>query len=317
MAINTTISTASTTGLNKTYYDRKLLKHAKTQRVYQEFAQKRNIPRQGGKTVEFRRWELFDPGLAVNGLTEGVTPESQDIEQSTVEATVKQYGAYVQVSDLADMTQIDNIKEDAVELLGEQIGTVLEWVTRDAMASTASVQYVGGHTSRSEVTASDVLTVAELRRALVTLKRNKARRFKGKAPFVCFVSPEAAYSLQQDEEWVKVAQMQDKERIYSGEIGRMFGISIIESTEAKVFEGAGAGGVDVQCALIFGADAYGVIDIEGSGAIRSIEKGFGSAGADDPLDQRATVGAKVPAFAAKVLNDNWLIRIEHGVDAAL
>ena len=41
----------------------------------------------------------------------------------------------------------------------------------------------------------------------------------------------------------------------------------------------------------------------------------GSAGTSDPLDQRATVGAKVAAYAAKILNELWIIRIEHGVSA--
>lgn len=317
----TTTNTASTTFSNKTYYDKKLLEYAKTKFVHAKFGQKRPIPRHGGKQVEFRRWELFDPTLAANGLTEGVTPEAQDIRQTHVEATVKQYGAFVEVSDLADMTQIDNIKEDSVELLGEQMGTVLDWVVRDAMAATATVQYAGGKMSRSEIGTADKLSIAEIRKALVTLKRNKPRHFNGseggsaagKPHFICIISPEAAYDLQADEEWVKVSQYQDKERIYSGEIGRMFGVVFVESTEAKVFEDAGASGVDVHAALLFGKDAYGLIDIEGSGAIRSIQKGFGSSGTEDPLDQRATVGAKIPAFTAKVLNDNWIIRIEHGV----
>ena len=66
--------------------------------------------------------------------------------------------------------------------------------------------------------------------------------------------------------------------------------------------------------LVFGKDAYGVIDL-GGGAITTIIKGRGSAGTDDPLDQRATVGAKVMAYTATILNDLWLLRIEHGVSA--
>ena len=42
---------------------------------------------------------------------------------------------------------------------------------------------------------------------------------------------------------------------------------------------------------------------------------LGSAGTADPLDQRATVGAKVMAYTALVLNDLWLVAIEHAVTA--
>ena len=72
-------------------------------------------------------------------------------------------------------------------------------------------------------------------------------------------------------------------------------------------------GADVHATLVFGADAYGVIDVAGGGALRTIIKPCGSAGAADPLDQRSTVGAKVEAYTAAILNDLWLVRIEHRV----
>ena len=70
---------------------------------------------------------------------------------------------------------------------------------------------------------------------------------------------------------------------------------------------------DVHVTLVFGADAYGVIDIDGSGTMETIIKPHGSEGSGDPLNQRATVGAKVAAYAAKVLNPLWIVRIEHTV----
>ena len=70
---------------------------------------------------------------------------------------------------------------------------------------------------------------------------------------------------------------------------------------------------DVHCTLVFGKDAYGVIDVEGKGAVQLIVKPHGSGGTNDPLDQRATIGAKVMAYTAAILNDLWLVRIEHTV----
>ena len=63
----------------------------------------------------------------------------------------------------------------------------------------------------------------------------------------------------------------------------------------------------------FGKDAYGVVDVDGKGAVQLIVKPHGSGGTADPLDQRATVGAKVTAYAAVILNDLWLVKIEHAV----
>ena len=398
MSTNTTANTINTTKLNKTFYDRQLLESAKTRFVHAKYGQKRPIPRNSGKRVEFRKWNLFDANDAVEALQEGVTPTGQALSQSNVEVEVAQYGAYVEVSDLLDMTGYDQVISESAELLGEQLGTVVEWVTRDAMNAGTNVQYANGKTGRSAITASDKLTVAEIRKAVRTLKKAKARPFgeEGRKPhFICICSPEATFDLQSDALWQDVSKYSCAEQIYSGEIGRLFGVVFVESTEAKVFTqsvlnkvnasttssaafvlknaptdaeaaylstagnklmigssehtiasfdtatntvtltaaatltadaivySADAGqvdettkaGVDVHSTLIFGKDAYGMVDVAGSGALQIIIKPHGSAGTSDPLDQRATVGAKVAAYAARILNELWIIRIEHGVSA--
>ncbi|MBO4879792.1 MAG: N4-gp56 family major capsid protein [Clostridia bacterium] len=395
--INTTDST--TVKFPSKYYDRQLLESAKTRLVYQEFGQKRSIPRNNGKYVNFRRWNLFDPAKAVNGLAEGVTPNGQTLSQTEVEAMVKQYGAYVEVTDLLDLTAYDSVINDSAELLGEQLGTVVEWVTRDAVCSGTNVQYAGGKLSRSALTADDKLTTTEIRKAVRTLKKNKARPFAedGRQPhYVCICSPEATYDLQNDEMWKNVSTYSNSEAIYSGEIGRLYGVVFVESTEAKVFSQTvrnavdestsssktfvlknepteaeeaylSVGGnkiyvgsteytldadtpydpdtktvkltaaasfsadaavwtndagyrnaetnsaLDVHGTIVFGRDAYGVVDVEGKGAVQLIVKPHGSSGTADPLDQRATVGAKVTAYTAAILNDLWIVRIEHTV----
>ena len=62
--------------------------------------------------------------------------------------------------------------------------------------------------------------------------------------------------------------------------------------------------------LVFGKNAYGVVDLEAEN-LRSIIKPKGSAGTSDPLDQISTIGWKVNGFAAKVLQPLWIVRIEH------
>ena len=403
--MNTTISTSANTFFNKTFYDRKLLDAARTRFVHANFGQKRSIPKNSGKRVEFRKYDLFTPDTNALTLVEGVTPTGQNLSQSRVEAEVKQYGAYVEISDLLEMTSYDPVIADSAELLGEQLGTVIEWVTRDAMNETTNVQYANGASARSSLTTSDKLTVAEIRKAVRTLKKNKARPFvtamdgsARKPHFICICSPDATYDLQSDALWQDVSKYSNAEQIYSGEIGRLFGVVFVEATEAKVYSqsivnavnantsssttfvlktmpdakgvaflstpgnkirigsneytlastnpytpgtrtvklttsqsltaddpvysvDAGAPDAtthkapDVHATLVFGADAYGVIDVAGSGAMETIIKPRGSAGTTDPLDQRSTVGAKVAAYTAKILNPLWLVKIEHCVSA--
>jgi len=304
------------TYLNKTFYDKKLLETAKTQLVYASFGQKKPIPRNSGKTVEFRRWKLFDPD-AVHTLTEGVTPDSQNIGQTKVEATVAQYGAYVEVSDLLELTAYDPVIGDTSELLGEQMGIHIDHVTRDVMTATTNKQIAGGRASTTNLTASDVLTVAEIRKAVRTLKKNKARMFgNGKRPhFICICDPDATYDLQNDSLWQDVSKYSNAEQIYQGEIGRLFGVVFVESTEALISLHTAStplnSDYDVHHTLVFGADSYGIVDIDGSGSMRIIVKPKGSSGTSDPLDQRSTIGAKVEAYTAVILQPLWLIDIEH------
>lgn len=324
----TTIYTAATpvggsaprTYLNKTFYDRKLLENAKTQLHYAEFGQKKPIPRNSGKTVEFRKWNLFDPD-AVVALTEGETPNSQDIGQTKIEATVSQYGAFVEVSDLLDLTAYDPVISDTSELLGEQMGVKIDHITRDIMTATTNKQFAGGRASAASLTAVDYLTVDEIRKAVRTLKNNKARMFgNGKRPhFICICDPYATYDLQSDALWQDVSKYSNAEQIYQGEIGRLFGVVFVESTEsiidAKTATNPVSSNTDVHHTLVFGESAYGIVDIDGSGSMEIIVKPHGSSGTADPLNQRATIGAKVMAYTAVILQPLWLIDIEHAVHA--
>ncbi len=90
---------------------------------------------------------------------------------------------------------------------------------------------------------------------------------------------------------------------------------IVYSKDCGAIDATTKAGVPLHNTVIFGADAYGVIDIAGSGATKLIVKPVGSSGTADPLDQRSTIGAKVEAYAAKVLNPLWLVNVQHAVHA--
>lgn len=315
-------ATLPRTGVIQKYYDRKLLSYARKRYVYAQFGQKRNIPPRNGKTVNFRRWNLFTPNQTLHELTEGVVPDGLTPTQAQIEATVKQYGAYVATSDLLDLVAIDPYVNDSMRLLGDLLGNVVDQVTCTALMAGTNVQYANGRASRATVAATDVLTVTEIRKAVRTLKKNHANQFRSgpdgssrRPHWICICSPDATYDLQSDQLWQDVSKYSNAEQIYDGEIGRLFGVVFVEASNAPTLSAAGASSADLQQTIIFGEEAYGTIDINGSGSIRSIVKPKGSAGSADPLDQISTVGAKVEAYTAKILNDEWIVRIEHGFSA--
>ena len=206
-------------------------------------------------------------------------------------------------------------------MIGEQIGIRLDHIVRDVMVATTNKQIAAGRAGTVNLTSADVLTVAEIRKAVRTLKKNKARMFtNGKKPhFICICDPDATYDLQSDSLWQDVSKYSNAEQIYDGEIGRLFGVVFVESTEGKISLHTETNPLnstyDVHHTLVFGADSYGDVEIGNSGSIEMIVKPAGSSGTADPLNQCATIAGKVMAYAASILQPLWLIDIEHVVTA--
>ena len=79
----------------------------------------------------------------------------------------------------------------------------------------------------------------------------------------------------------------------------------------------GGNSITVHATIIYGQNAFGMVKLGGKGKpnIQIIVKKPGSSGSLDPLDQRGTIAWKVPHFACAVLQDDFIVRIEHGVTA--
>jgi N4-gp56 family major capsid protein len=236
MALNTNHTTSagmSATAL-KTWYDRTLLENIKPKLVHYEYAQKRPIPRNGGKIVDFRKWTPF--AAVTQPLSEGVVPEGQALSMTNLSATLESYGGYVAISDMVDMTSIDPVITDAVELMADQGGLSVDALIREELHRSTNVMYAGDAQRRSELLPENKLTMELVRKAVRTLKKAKAPRFsRGSREFyVAIVGPDTVFDLQSDSTWQAVAEYQDKEKIFSGEIGRVFGVVFVETTEAKL-----------------------------------------------------------------------------------
>lgn len=296
----------------KTFYDKDLLRNAKPVLVHNQFGQKRNIPKNGGKTIEFRRFSPLPK--AMTPLTEGVTPDGKQLTVTNLTATVGQYGDYVALTDLVQMTTIDPILVETNKLLGVQAGETLDRLTANILNAGTNVQYAGGKLSRAALTDGDVLTVDDVKKAVRTLKRNKAKPINGS--YVAIVDPEVAYDLMKDKEWLDVKTYSDPKGIYTGEIGKLYGVRFVETTEAVTFtvvNESTKAETTVHSTLILGADAYGITSIEWGG-LTNIVKQLGSAGSADPLNQRSTSGWKA-IHVAKILVEEYMVRVESLVSA--
>ena len=262
---------------NKTFYDKVLIREASANLVHDQFGQKRPIPKNGSTRIEFRKFAAL-PKLT-EAIEEGVTPDGQNISVTAITAEAVQYGGYVVMSDKLELTSIDNVVVEAVELIGRQAGLTLDTITRNILNSGNNVMYCpkGDGTavaSRSALDATCKLNVAAVRKAAALLKGVNAPKIDGS--YVAIIHPYAAHDLMSDPSFIDITKYGASERLFEGEIGKIAGVRFVESSEAKVFADG------VYSTLFMGANAYGVTEIEGGG-LETIIKQKGSAGTADPL----------------------------------
>lgn len=300
----------------KTYYDMNLIDEATPELVHDQFGQKRNIPRNGGKKIEFRKFAPLEKALTP--LDEGTTPEGKPMEVTAVEAVVEQFGDFIMQTDVLELTSIDNTILEATVLLGQQAGATLDTVTRNELQAGTNVYYcapvaadgtVGTQpTSRSALTANCRLTVDDVNQAVAIMRAQNAKPFDD-GNYVAIIHPYVAYDLMSDPAWVEQHKYATPENLYRGEIGKIGGVRFVQTTEAKIYKGEGCpSGLAVFGTLFLARNAYGTTEVEGGG-LQTIVKQKGSAGTADPLDQRSSVGWK-GMKAAKILVERYILRVE-------
>lgn len=308
------------------FYDKTLLMRAVPAFIHARWAQVRNIPRKAGSnTIKFRRYGNLS--AATTALSEGVTPVGSSLSVTDITATVAQYGDFVTITDVLDYESEDPILMETAEILGDQMGDTIDQLTRDVLAAGTNVYYGGtGNTQTSDVAAGDNITDTLIKKSVRLLKNNKARKVSRminadtginttpiNAAYIGLVHPNTTYDLKGVTGWVPVEKYASTKQAMDDEVGAVDEVRFVESPNAKVKTGQGTSSADVYCTLIFGAEAYGTTAVSGE-AVKNIVKPLGSAGTADPLDQRATSGWKI-TFVAKILNNDFIVRLEHTVSA--
>ena len=306
---NMTASTGLTPGM-QTYYNRELLRTFEPELVHLQFGDEHRMPENSGLVMNMRK--IIPLEANTNTLSEGEPGESVMLTETEVTVKLEQYGEYARCTDKLDLSHLDMNILRKTKLFGDAGARSIDAVVREELATCTNVIYANGKTARSALTAGDKLTTKELRKAVRKLKKAHAQTFGGY--YIAIVGPDTFYDLQDDETFVAVSRYQDKEAVYTGEIGRLFGCRIVETTEAKVFEGAGASGADVASVIVLGQYAYGYTSFKGAKP-RVIVKPAGSAGTADPLEQISTVGWKMDGFGVKMLQPEYAVRIECGFTA--
>ena len=238
-------------------------------------------------------------------LTEGVTPNSVDFKVESVETSPTQYGMLGIITDrLEAMSLIDLIPRMGEEIADNMARCIDKAIQAELLADGVNVRYAGSASSVAALTAVDNLTPWIVARSWATLDTWGAKKFGD--DYICVTHGNCIYDLKTqagDNTWVDFHKYNAQEAILNGEIGKLYGVRFISSSNIDMLAGSASGVFAYPC-FFLGQGAFGLAKLM---PYKMYYVGFTASGSDG-LAQRASVGAKVD-FASAVLQQQALLRV--------
>lgn len=311
-----------------TYAQRQLLKRAELNNILGQFGQGYTLPNNKTKNTAWRRYERLVAN--VTPLSEGVTPAGTSLTNTDYSATLEQYGDFIQNTDVIYDTHEDPILNECIDVLGEQAGESIDLLRAAVLVAGTNVLFANG-TARGDV--NDVVTEDMFRTAERILNGQYAKKkkkivkasvnistFPIPAAFCAVCHTDLKPDLERLTSWRDVAEYPQSMGAMNGEMGSVGAFRFCWDNNLVPWADAGGLAVtnatlsttgtdsDVYPILIFGENAYGIVNFGGKSGVNTYVSNP-KASESDPLAQRGTVGWKT-YNATAILNDAWMLRIE-------
>lgn len=255
----------------QTIWSKEILFQAMPILRFEQFAVKKTeLGVSPGLSINFMRYDNL--ALPDGPLTEGIRMQTNSLTASQFSITVAEHGYAVAVSELLLNASFDDVMASASRLLGRNMALYLDGQARDTLALGTSVAfgyqaaasstaqygaYAAGTKAKSrvELTGDFYLSPAAVKDAVETLATKNVPRLG--ETYVCFVHPHQSRRLRDTPEFIEVTKYAAPGNFMLGEIGRLYDVVFIETTQVKVLKGAGGNGSDVYQAIMIGDNAFG------------------------------------------------------------
>lgn len=227
------MTTATVSAAAMTFYKKKAQSFLRKRLYINKIGTQERIDRNSGQVLS--TWRPVNLAAQTTPLTEGVAPSEVSITTTTYTATLLQYGAFVKISDLLEVTGRSSMMDIAAKQLGYNAA-----LTLDALAYAECLNftaYYAGNKTLATIDSGDIMTLQELRRLS---KRFMAKDVNpGDDDLYNFIGhPDQLYDIWQDD---KVGGMLDvarrsitnneSEGIWRGEITRVAGFRVLQSSQ--------------------------------------------------------------------------------------
>jgi len=327
------VTTGSVSAQFQTYFSKALLERALPLLQMEQFAMKSPYPTKTGGNKTIRFFRFGDPSIsAISALSEGTTPTSgdeRDLTLSSVEATLVQYGSKIILTDVILATELFSHLAQATKQLGEDAALHADTLCHRALVQDSSTSTgtgiavksyaryaqngTNGTTWSTASTPNGAMTATDLLDGATSLFIARAPKIKDGYAFVAH--PAVIRDLQQDDDWLKVSSYSAPEQIFKGETGKLFGVSVISSTNVQTFNtsASGVGELTVSTGagyanVLLAGGAFGVPNLSGIAASGSPFSPkvtiLDAADKSDPYGQRIVASFKT-FYAAKQLDPRF------------
>lgn len=252
---------------------------------FEEFAiRKQELNAAPGENIKFTIYN----DITRNGkLTEHTSLSGQAMSAIQRTITVTEWGNAINVSEKLLRLSWDDVMAEAATLLGRDYAVTRDLALRDALFTGATNNFttndlvLGGDGLDGDdnpvaglggIEANETFSIDAIRYAVEVLQTNDAPKFFGDY-YVCFLHPHQAAYLRRDPDWVNAHQYVGTRNLFNGEIGRWEDVIFVVTTHAPNgaaaataagydanLDGAGANGIDLYKACVFGDQCLYVAD---------------------------------------------------------
>lgn len=253
--------------------------------------------------------------VGVAAITEGTNPTSITWGASSFSSGPAQYGILVAVSDLlvrnSALEVIQNATNEVRNSLARMVDDVIQAVVN---AGSNGVIYSGGKTSRSGLGAGDIITQADMVKAVTYARSSNAaglKPFEG-GNYAAIIHPAVMGDLMSNTatgSWIDGARYTSPEDIRSGHMTGYRGVKYMETAWQNYFNST----VPVLPTTIIAQDSFGWGYFSAPEAILTTE-----ADSNNPLNLFSSIGGKVTLGVTR-FNDSpgapRIIRVESAFTA--
>lgn len=253
-------------------------------------------------TISWAKPSKLTVSVATSTLTEWVTPTSTAFSYTTISTTPVQYGIYVEISDRLIKAAPTRILSEAANEVWMNMARIIDQVVQTEVMAGTNVFYAGTwNNARADLASTDYLVANDIKKAVVKLRSLDAPTYDGNM-YVATLHPFVEWDLRGETNgaYIEFSKYTTPDKLFKWEIGALHGCRFVTNSNVQTF----ASTTTVYPTLVMWKWAYWVAEWS---SLENIYKPLGSG--TDPLNQRATVGAKID-FAAKRLQEDAMVRIE-------